>query len=104
MGSDSSTPGDANTATDSENGIQATSGDEDEMIIRAIKLNKFFGDKHLLKDVDSEVHKQEVVALIGPSGSGKRTLIGCLNPLEQLTSAEIYIQRQKLIPFRSVNH
>ncbi len=50
MDSDSSIPGDANTATDSENGIQATSGDEDEMIIRAIKLNKFFGDKHVLKD------------------------------------------------------
>ena len=43
---------------------QATDGVEDEVIISAIKVNKYFGDKHVLKDVDFEVRKKEVVALI----------------------------------------
>jgi ABC-type polar amino acid transport system ATPase subunit len=81
---------------------QATNGVEDELIISAIKLNKFFGDKHVLKDVDFEVRKKEVVALIGPSGSGKSTLIRCLNGLEKLTSGEIYIHGQKLDPRLSI--
>ena len=56
-------------------GKLSTNGVEDELIISAVKLNKYFGDKHVLKDVDFEVHKREVVALIGPSGSGKSTLL-----------------------------
>ena len=102
MGSDSTIPSDASTTTNTENILQTTNGNEDEVIIRAIKLNKFFGDKHVLKDVDFEVRKQEVVALIGPSGSGKSTLIRCLNCLEKLTSGEIYIHGQKLNPFLSI--
>jgi len=81
---------------------QYTNDVEDEIIISAIKLNKFFGDKHVLKDVDFEVRKKEVVALIGPSGSGKSTLIRCLNGLEKLTSGEIYIHGQKLDPRLSI--
>jgi ABC-type polar amino acid transport system ATPase subunit len=74
---------------------------EDEIIIRTVKLNKYFGDKHVLKDIDFEVHKREVVALIGPSGSGKSTLIRCLNGLEKATSGEIYIHGQRLNPYAS---
>src|SRR5437879_996506 len=77
---------------------QAISPIEDEVIISATKVNKYFGDKHVLKDVDFEVHKREVVALIGPSGSGKSTLIRCFNGLEKYTSGEIYIHGQKLDP------
>lgn len=69
---------------------------QDEIIIKAEKVNKYFGDKHVLKDVDFEVHKQEVVALIGPSGSGKSTLIRCLNGLEKHSSGEIYIHGHRL--------
>jgi len=87
--------------TDSETLSQTVSGDLDEIIIRAIKLNKFFGDKHVLKDVDFEVRKKEVVALIGPSGSGKSTLIRCLNALEKATSGEIYIHGERLNPWLS---
>src|SRR6185312_5718482 len=75
---------------------------EDEVIISAQKVNKFFGDKHVLKDVDFEVHKREVVALIGPSGSGKSTLIRCLNGLEKHTSGEIFIHGHRLDPQLSV--
>lgn len=75
---------------------------EDEVIISAQKVNKYFGDKHVLKDVDFEVHKREVVALIGPSGSGKSTLIRCLNGLEKHTSGEIFIHGRRLDPQLSV--
>ncbi len=69
---------------------------EKEIIIRTVGLNKFFGDKHVLKDINFEVYKREVVALIGPSGSGKSTLIRCLNALEKATSGEIYIHGELL--------
>ena len=84
------------TAPDSGNLSQVNNIVEDEVIISARKLNKYFGDKHVLKDIDFEVRKREVVALIGPSGSGKSTLIRCLNGLEKATSGEIDIHGQRL--------
>jgi len=88
--------------TSSGNLASPTYAVEDELIIRTVKLNKFFGDKHVLKDIDFEVHKREVVAVIGPSGSGKSTLIRCLNALEKATSGEIYIHGERLNPNLSV--
>jgi ABC-type polar amino acid transport system ATPase subunit len=83
--------------------LSRTSGGlEDEIIISAIKVNKYFGDKHVLKDVDFEVRKQEVVALIGPSGSGKSTLLRCFNGLEKHSSGEIHIHGHLLDPNFSV--
>lgn len=87
---------DAFTTTNSGKLTPATNGVEDEIIIRTVKLNKYFGDKHVLKDIDFEVRKREVVAVIGPSGSGKSTLIRCLNALEKATSGEIYIHGERL--------
>src|SRR5436309_10574225 len=89
------------TTTSTSNLTPVSNGVEDEIIIQTIKLNKYFGDKHVLKDIDFVVRKREVVALIGPSGSGKSTLIRCLNGLEKLTSGEIYIHGQKLDPWLS---
>lgn len=71
---------------------------EDEIIISARKVNKYFGAKHVLRDIHFEVRKQEVVALIGPSGSGKSTLIRCLNGLEKHSSGEILIHGHRLDP------
>jgi ABC-type polar amino acid transport system ATPase subunit len=93
-----------NPAYQGDQFMQAGNGNgvENEIIISARKLNKYFGDKHVLKDVDFEVRKQEVVALIGPSGSGKSTLIRCLNGLEKYTSGEIFIHGHRLDPHLSV--
>ena len=88
--------------TNSGNLSQAINVVEDEIIIRTVKLNKYFGDKHVLKDIDFDVRKREVVAVIGPSGSGKSTLIRCLNVLEKATSGEIYIHGERLNPNLSV--
>ncbi len=52
-------------------------------------LNKSFGDLHILKDIDEEIHKGEKVVIVGPSGSGKSTFLRCLNLLETPTSGEI---------------
>jgi ABC-type polar amino acid transport system ATPase subunit len=93
---------DAPSTTNSGNLAPANYAVEDEIIIRTVKLNKYFGDKHVLKDIDFEVRKREVVAVIGPSGSGKSTLIRCLNALEKATSGEIYIHGETLNPNLSV--
>src|SRR5205809_7622763 len=97
MDSEQIIPDDALTPITSSGDLsQSINPIADELIISASKVNKYFGDKHVLKDVDFEVHKREVVALIGPSGSGKSTLIRCFNGLEKHTSGEIYIHGQKL--------
>src|SRR6266496_5194609 len=74
MDSEQIIPDDALTPITSSGDLsQSINPIADELIISASKVNKYFGDKHVLKDVDFEVHKREVVALIGPSGSGKST-------------------------------
>lgn len=60
-------------------------------MIRTENLNKYFGNKHVLKDINLEIKDGEVIGLIGPSGSGKSTLIRCINYLEEPTSGSIYI-------------
>src|SRR5215470_18018280 len=103
MDSEQTVPDDAlEPITSSGDLSQSISPIASEIIISASKVNKYFGDKHVLIDVDFVVHKREVVALIGPSGSGKSTLIRCLNGLEKLTSGEIYIHGQKLDPRLSI--
>lgn len=65
-------------------------------MIKVKGLNKFFGDKHVLKDIDLEIKDGEVIGLIGPSGSGKSTLIRCMNYLEEPTSGLIYINDKNM--------
>ena len=55
------------------------------------KVNKSFGDLHVLHDIDLAVEAGEVVVVIGPSGSGKSTLCRCINRLETIDSGVISI-------------
>ena len=64
-------------------------------------LNKYFGDLHVLKDVDLTVEEGEKVVIIGPSGSGKSTLIRCVDYLEEPTSGEVIIDGT---PLTKKNH
>ena len=59
--------------------------------IRFENLNKSFGDNHVLKDINLDVEKGELVTLLGPSGCGKSTLLRCLSGLEKVTSGKIYL-------------
>ena len=62
-----------------------------DVLIRASGLQKWFngGDVHALNGVDAEIHKGEVVVVIGPSGSGKSTFLRSLNLMEEPTAGEI---------------
>ncbi|MGN0286648.1 MAG: amino acid ABC transporter ATP-binding protein [Atopobiaceae bacterium] len=63
-------------------------------MIEIKNLNKYFGDLHVLKDVNLSVKEGEKLVLIGPSGSGKSTLIRSINWLEEPTSGEVRIDGQ----------
>ncbi len=65
-------------------------------IIEMRHVDKHFGQLHVLKDINLEVAKGEVVVLIGPSGSGKSTLCRTINRLETIDSGEILFQGVKL--------
>ncbi|MEU8382020.1 amino acid ABC transporter ATP-binding protein [Streptosporangium sp. NPDC048865] len=60
-------------------------------MIQVKGLNKWFGDHHVLRDIDLDVARGEVVVVVGPSGSGKSTLCRCLNRLETAGSGEILV-------------
>lgn len=55
-------------------------------MIRLENVNKYYGDLHVLKDVNLEVREGEKLVIIGPSGSGKSTTVRCMNFLETPTS------------------
>ena len=62
-----------------------------EPLVVMDKVNKYFGDLHVLRDVDLTVDRGEVLVVIGPSGSGKSTLCRCINRLEPINSGSITI-------------
>ena len=61
-----------------------------ETLIKVDKLEKAFGKIEVLKGIDTEIKKGEVVCIIGPSGSGKSTFLRTLNLLEAPTGGHIY--------------
>ena len=65
-------------------------------MIRLEKVNKMFGDLHVLKDVDLTVAEGEKLVIIGPSGSGKSTTVRCMNFLEEPTSGKVIVAGQEL--------
>lgn len=67
-----------------------------QALLKIQHLHKEFGDKIILKDINLEVKKGEVVVIIGPSGCGKSTLLRCLNALEEIQSGEILLNGEKV--------
>ncbi|HEV7909001.1 MAG TPA: amino acid ABC transporter ATP-binding protein [Pseudonocardiaceae bacterium] len=65
-------------------------------MIRMAGVDKFFGPLHVLKDVQLEVSKGQVVVVLGPSGSGKSTLCRTINRLEPIDSGTIEVDGQPL--------
>lgn len=65
-------------------------------MIKVSNLEKYFGDTHVLKNINLKVEQGEKVVILGPSGSGKSTLIRCVNFLEKPTSGKIFIDNIEL--------
>ena len=64
---------------------------DSKVLIKVEDLKKSFGKLEVLKGVNAEIKKGEVVVVIGPSGSGKSTFLRCLNRLEEPTAGKIYL-------------
>ena len=65
-------------------------------MIKLEHVDKYFGDLHVLKDVNLEVREGEKLVIIGPSGSGTSTTVRCMNFLETPTSGNVYIDGEEL--------
>ena len=63
--------------------------DGGEPLVVLEEVNKYFGDLHVLRDINLTIHRGEVVVVIGPSGSGKATLCRTINRLEPIDSGKI---------------
>ena len=63
----------------------------EESIISLKNVNKWFGDFHVLQDVNLEVKKKERIVVCGPSGSGKSTMIRCINRLEEHQKVQLLL-------------
>ena len=61
-----------------------------------MNLHKKFGQVEVLREINDNVHKGEVVVIIGPSGSGKSTYLRCINQMEEVTSGQIFIGNQDI--------
>lgn len=60
-------------------------------MIKIEGVHKYFGENHVLDNIDLQIEQGEVMCVVGPSGSGKSTLLRCLNHLERITSGKVYI-------------
>jgi glutamate transport system ATP-binding protein len=80
--------------TQPEPGGRSTTTREPLIVLDGV--NKWYGDLHVLQDIDLTVGKGEVVVVIGPSGSGKSTLCRAINRLETIDQGTISLDGQKL--------
>src|ERR1700747_497511 len=65
-------------------------------IVSISHLNKWYGDFHVLRDIDLAVGRGERIVICGPSGSGKSTMIRCINALEEHQLGSILIEGMEL--------
>ena len=69
-----------------------TTNNNNDVLIKVDNLHKYFGNVEVLKGIDAEIHKGDVMVVIGASGSGKSTFLRCLNRLEEPTAGKIYFE------------
>ena len=71
--------------------IHMASAELGDTIIKIHELNKWYGQFHVLKDINLDVKRGERIVICGPSGSGKSTLIRCINRLETHQEGSIVV-------------
>jgi len=80
----------------------SNSGSTDSDVVLSVRgIQKSFGSHHVLRGIDLDVHRGEVISLVGASGSGKTSLLRCMNLLLQPDSGEVVIDGSPL--FRKTN-
>ena len=67
-----------------------------ELMIEMKNVHKWFGELHVLNDINLEINKGEKIVICGPSGSGKSTLIRCINRLEEHQEGNIIVDGTEL--------
>jgi len=80
-------------------------------MINIQQLNKYYGNLHVLKDIDLEINKGEIMAIVGPSGAGKTTLLQIAGTLDRPDSGKVIydgvelsrLNDKKLSAFRNAN-
>ena len=75
---------------------EAQSNSSTEKCIEIRNMNKWYGDFHVLKNINLEVKKSEKLVICGPSGSGKSTMIRCINRLEEHQQGDIIVDGTEL--------
>jgi len=68
-----------------------------EPLIRISHMQKSYGDLKVLKDINADIHSGEVISIIGPSGTGKSTLLRCLNLLDGPTGGSVYVDGENIL-------
>uniref|UniRef100_UPI0032B30575 ATP-binding cassette domain-containing protein n=1 Tax=uncultured Salinisphaera sp. TaxID=359372 RepID=UPI0032B30575 len=64
---------------------------ETDVAVEILNMNKWYGDFHVLRDINLKVMRGERIVICGPSGSGKSTMIRCINRLEEHQQGDIYV-------------
>ena len=80
---------DTESLTETKARTESSKGEDD--IIQIVAMHKWFGEFHVLKDINLTVKAQERIVVCGPSGSGKSTLIRCINRLEEHQKGQIIV-------------
>ncbi|NQU59680.1 MAG: amino acid ABC transporter ATP-binding protein [Rhodospirillales bacterium] len=81
----------AETESLSETSAQVQSSKGEEDIIQIVGMHKWYGEFHVLKDINLSVKAKERIVVCGPSGSGKSTMIRCINRLEEHQQGQIIV-------------
>jgi len=81
-----------NTVNEAQANMQVT----DEVMISIENMHKWYGQFHVLKDINLQVNRGERIVVCGPSGSGKSTLIRCINRLEEHQRGKIVVEGTEL--------
>ena len=68
-----------------------------EVLLELKDLHKSFGNLEVIKGIDLEIDKGDILVIIGPSGSGKNTVLRCMNLLEEPTSGQIIFEGQDIL-------
>ena len=63
----------------------------EDTVIKIVNMHKWYGDFHVLKDINLDIKRRERIVVCGPSGSGKSTLIRCINRLEEHQRGQIIV-------------